>query len=284
MNVGGLTTTARLLAILLGLGVLVVLPMAPAYAAESLTLAKTATANVLVGGQASVTLTATNGGDVPDYNLSFRDQLPAGVTYVAGSTTPAQLGEPTVVTGGAPARQTLVWANVSDLPVGAVQALTFKVTIDPTAHPVGDFVDNSGQAYANSDPRTIPKFDATGSYTTGATAIASSTAARTSISAIQVRKSEPSPEHELLRGIHHHPTRLHADGHQQQPVPRQRRGARRLPARTAGVPGLRDSRQHSGRRGRVPRRPALSMPPRTSRAAPESRCRSRSTPSPTRPR
>ena len=207
MNVGGLTTTARLLAILLGLGVLVVLPMAPAYAAESLTLAKTTTANVLVGGQASVTLTATNSGDVPDYNLSFRDQLPAGVTYVAGSTTPAQLGEPTVVTGGAPARQTLVWANVSDLPVGAVQALTFKVTIDPTAHPVGDFVDNSGQAYANSDPRTIPKFDATGSYTTGATAIASSTAARTSISAIQVRKSEPSPEHELLRGIHHHPTR-----------------------------------------------------------------------------
>ena len=68
---------------------------------------------MLVGAPATVTLTATNSGDVPDYNLSFRDQLPAGVTYVAGSAAPVEMGEPRIITTGTPARQTLLWENVS---------------------------------------------------------------------------------------------------------------------------------------------------------------------------
>lgn len=194
-----------LAAVLVG-GTLALLVPAPAHAAESLAVSKDSAASVLVGDEVAVSLSATNNGDQPEYNLSFRDRLPAGVTYVPGSTRPTSIGEPTVVTGGAPERQTLLWRNVSDLPVTASQGLSFRVQADPDAYPVGSSFENVGEAYASSDPRTLPTFDGDGVYTTGASVQGASGAARTSISAIQVRKTEPSSEHELRRGVHDHST------------------------------------------------------------------------------
>ncbi len=206
MNIKGRQRCARAISLVFVAATLALWPTSAAFAAETMALSKTVDDNVLVGDPVSVTLTATNSGDVADYNLSFRDVLPAGVTYKPGSTSPASLGEPQIITTGNPAVQTLIWDNVSDLPPGGVQSLTFKVDLDPVAHPVGSEVDNSAQAYANSDPRTVPKFDSSGELTSGSTVTGTSGTATTSVSAIKVVKAEPSPEGELPRGIHDNTT------------------------------------------------------------------------------
>ncbi|MCW2758750.1 MAG: hypothetical protein JWO46_2496 [Nocardioidaceae bacterium] len=178
------------------------LPVAPAAAAgPQITQAKTGDSQALVGSPVSYTLTMANPsqtGAVPEYNVSFRDVLPTGVTYVAGSTGPASIGEPTVTTTGG--IQTLVWANVSDLPVGASQALTFKALPAAATYPVGASVTNTANGYAQTNPRLVPKF--TAGVASGFTQSATSPAKTTTITALTVRKSEPSPEHELLRGVH----------------------------------------------------------------------------------
>ncbi|GGO79195.1 DUF11 domain-containing protein [Nocardioides deserti] len=180
-------------------------PVAPAYAAESLVVTKEADDAVLVGGGGTVTLRAENAGDQPEYNLSFRDRLPLGARYVAGSTRPAG-GEPRVVTGQ-DGRQTLVWQNLSDLPVDAVQELTFEITTDPMVLPVGSRFDNVAQAYASAEPRDVPDFDADGVYVGDDASVQGESAAiATDVTAIEVEKHEPSPEHELRRGVHAHST------------------------------------------------------------------------------
>ena len=141
-----------------------------------------------------------------EYNLSFRDVLPIGVTYNAGSTTPATFGEPTVITDPGTGQQTLIWRNVSDLAPGSTSVLRFTAAIDEDAAPVGTTVINNGGVYANSNPRTVPRFTAAGvpiplSYTQSAT-----DSAQTRVTALDIEKSEPSPEGELLRGVHDHTT------------------------------------------------------------------------------
>ncbi len=57
-----------------------------AFAAPDITLSKSTPGQVLYGTDATVTLTASNPALQPfGYNLSFRDVLPPGVHYVAGS-------------------------------------------------------------------------------------------------------------------------------------------------------------------------------------------------------
>ena len=79
----------RLLGLALALlcGALLAVPAgANAAGTPNLGLAADAPARVLIGGTANVTLTATNPSGQPyGYNLSFRDVLPAGVSYVANS-------------------------------------------------------------------------------------------------------------------------------------------------------------------------------------------------------
>ncbi|WP_426243307.1 hypothetical protein [Nocardioides sp. LHG3406-4] len=183
----------------------VLAPASPAFAAESLTVTKSASDSILIGTPVSIELTATNDGDAPEFNLTFRDELPPGVTYQPGSTVPAAAGEPRVITAG-DGRQTLLWENVSDLPLGGVQSVRFQALPDPDDYPVGSTFSNVGEGYANSDARTLPRFDAAGLYTSGATAQDASGSVVTSITAITVEKTEPSPEHELLRGVHDHST------------------------------------------------------------------------------
>ncbi|WP_229052362.1 isopeptide-forming domain-containing fimbrial protein [Aeromicrobium sp. Leaf350] len=196
-------------------GVVAVLT-SPTQAAGSITFSKSADESVLQGGQVSYTLTASNPsapGAVPQYNLGFRDVLPLGVTYVGGSTSPAAFGEPVVLTDPVTGGQVLVWQNVADLAVDQTQALTFKASVagtGPQARPVGDTLLNTAGAYTHENPRTMPRFETSGpsigqprasTYSAGATDDAS-----TSVTAIQVTKSEPSPEGELLRGVHDHDT------------------------------------------------------------------------------
>lgn len=165
---------------------------------------------VLVGQDASFTLTASN-PNVPlaltQYNVSFRTELPLGVTYKAGSTSPSSDGEPTVVTDPVTGQQTLIWSNVADVQIGSSFAISFKATPDPATLSVGWSFDTTSQAFASSDPRLVPKFDAVGDPVAGATINSAQTSPTTTqVTAITVAKSEPSPEGELVRGVHNHST------------------------------------------------------------------------------
>ncbi|MFC6009052.1 hypothetical protein [Angustibacter luteus] len=189
-----------------------VAPPIAAVAAPGVSLGKTASGQVRAGEPITYTLTATNPTSNPDatveYNLSYTDVLPAGVTYVPGSTSVNRIGEPQVISGPGAGQTTLVWANVADIVAGGSFTLTFQATPDPTLYPVGATVPNPGaKLYANTDPQEAPRFDASGTVVGGTfTESASSNSTVTTISALDLSKSEPSPEGELLRGVHDHPT------------------------------------------------------------------------------
>ena len=86
---------------------------APAHAAD-ITVSKSAPENVLAGDDVDFSLAVTNPSGpsaAPEYNVTFRDVLPLGVTYAAGSTSPDTYGEPDVRTD-ADGRQVLIWSNI----------------------------------------------------------------------------------------------------------------------------------------------------------------------------
>lgn len=184
------------------------LPTSSALAATPSGLGLTASGDttVLVDAPIDYSLLATNAGSSWQYNVTFREVLPVGVTYAKGSTTkPAGVGDPEVITiGTAPVtQQVLIWSNVSDLPAHASQTVAFKVDVDPDRYPVGATVSASGDVYGQTDPRTLPKFDAAGAPLAGSyTDTATSGAVDTIITAVTIDKSEDSPEHELMRGVH----------------------------------------------------------------------------------
>ena len=161
------------------------------------------------GAPITYRLTAANPASNPDavneWNLSFRDVLPPGLTYVPGSTTPARAGEPTASTdaGGS---TTLVWSNVADIQVASTFELAFQATPDPAVYPVGSTVPNAAQAYTNSDPLVSPEFDDSGVLVPDTATESAADDATTLVSALEITKSEPSPEGELLRGVHDHTT------------------------------------------------------------------------------
>jgi uncharacterized repeat protein (TIGR01451 family) len=174
-----------------------------------ITVGKAADISVLVGTPISYSVTVANpvqAGAVPEYNLSVRDVLPAGVSYVAGSTTPTSAGEPRNLTDGT-GRTVLIWDNVADVQVGGSYGISFKALPDPTALPPGSNLNNVGDGYVNINPRRVASFTAVGAPIAGSyTQTASSAPAGTLIIPIEVTKAEPSSEGELMRGVHDNTT------------------------------------------------------------------------------
>jgi uncharacterized repeat protein (TIGR01451 family) len=193
-------------------GFTILLPAVPAAAdgTPDISLSKSAPGSVLVGEPVTYTLTVTNpAGAVPAYNLSLRDVLPAGMTYVPGSTTPADVGDPTLIADQpALGQSTLIWSNVADPPPNGSYTLSFQALPNPTSYPVGATVINTADAYVNSNARNVPQFNPDGTVVPGTdsyTGSDSATSSPTTVSAFEVTKSEPSPEGELLRGVHDTP-------------------------------------------------------------------------------
>jgi large repetitive protein len=188
----------------------VVTPAAPA-APPAVNLSKTGPSNALPGEPVTYTLNASNptaaNGGVIQYNISFRDVLPPGVTYVSGSTQPTYAGEPTIVTDPVTGAQTLIWDNVFDLPAGASNSISFQVVADTTDFPVNSTFSDTASAYGSTAPRTVPSFDANGNPISDPNVIASAPdSASTTVAAVDVTKDEPSPEAKMLRGVHDHTT------------------------------------------------------------------------------
>ncbi|WP_369140418.1 isopeptide-forming domain-containing fimbrial protein [Modestobacter versicolor] len=162
---------------------------------------------VLLGDELPYQLTVTNpAGQLPAYNASFRVVVPAGVTYVVGSTSPAVAGDPRQVSDPDSGETTLIWLNVADVQPGGTAVLGFRAVSGVAPYPVSSTVQLRADAYVASDARTLPSFAADGTPSGGATGSASAVGPVTRISAIEVEKGEPSPEHELLRGVHRHTT------------------------------------------------------------------------------
>ncbi|MBB4663764.1 DUF11 domain-containing protein [Conexibacter arvalis] len=197
---------AATLGLLLSLAGLLTLG-APAHAAGTPNLSATIdSTRVLHGETVPVRFTVSNPAGQPyGYNLSYRVVLPEGVTYRGGGPV-----APTQIAGPGRGETTLIFRNVSDLSRNATNVLAFEVDYDPGVYDVGDRFDVTAEAFANSDPRHVPRFDGGGapvgpaadSYT-GWTAPLTGT---TTINAIEVEKDEPSWEGEILRGVHDHQT------------------------------------------------------------------------------
>jgi fimbrial isopeptide formation D2 family protein/uncharacterized repeat protein (TIGR01451 family) len=188
--------------------------IAPATAAAAedppITLEKITPATVLIGSAQQVTLRAHDPAEKPvGYNLTFRDVLPEGVEYTGGVSG---ADAPQILTDAPnPGETTLIFRNVADLSPNSQYAISFNVKADPTKWNVGDTYSDEAGAYVNSDPRYEAKFNAEGvpleeetSFTGSAEATAS-----TRLTAVEIEKTEPSPEHELMRGVHDHQVAYH---------------------------------------------------------------------------
>jgi len=202
-------------ATLLGI-VLVVASVAPVVvdvqsssATPTFSLAETAPSTVLYGNPSNVTLTASSSDTTAGYNLSFKDVLSAGVSYVPGTTTPSTVGDPTILANEPTSGQTtLIWQDVSDLQPSSSFTLGFALqgTIDttlPTPSTIiypGDSYSDATSAYLNTDPREVPQFDATGTASnfTGT----QSQSGTTQVAPLKTTLSDPLPENELMRGVH----------------------------------------------------------------------------------
>ncbi len=191
---------ASVTSLALAAGLLVVVPPTATAADPEIALAKSAPKTVLAGQTVPYSLTVTNvagDGTANLYNASVSDTLPAGTTYVAGSAAP--FPDPQVITNAG--QQTLVWTNLEDIADGGSLTVAFEVKGGTDV--VGATLTNSAVAVGSTDPRQVPDFDASGSPIQGPTdKVSNDASATTSVTAIKVDKAEPSPEAELLRGVH----------------------------------------------------------------------------------
>ena len=177
-------------------------------------LTQVAPATVLYGTPASITLTASDSdavgsGATPGYNVSFRDVLTGGVSYVANS---GSLGNPTILLDEpSGADTTLIWSNVADLEPASTETLTFSVqgltdggaVTCATALCPGASYTSTASVYVSNDPRYVPQFNVTSGLPITGPQFTSQTASNsTTIDALTTTLANDRPDSELERGVH----------------------------------------------------------------------------------
>jgi len=184
---------------------------AHAEGSPAINLSVGAPASILYGANATVTLTAENPAKQPyGYNLSYRAVLPESISYVAGSghSAAGALEPQTIVGEPEPGKTTLIFANVSDLSPASSNAFSFQVKHSTLHYTVGNSYTVEAGAYIAEAARYLPKFSgATGApegpSPTSFTGFATGSAT-TTITALEIKQAEESPEGEILRGVHEH--------------------------------------------------------------------------------
>ncbi|MBH0116752.1 isopeptide-forming domain-containing fimbrial protein [Salinibacterium sp. NG253] len=164
-------------------------------------LTRQVSASTLYGSDVSVTLSAQQTSGNNAYNLTFTDVLPAGAT-LEDSTYP--VSETIALAGGA---TKLIWNNVADLSSGVVVPLTYSFSYDTATYDVDDSFTNTAEAFVNSNPRVLVKFNAnTGDVITSTRTGWDTDESTTLLVPFVLDKIEPSTEGELQRGVHDNKT------------------------------------------------------------------------------
>ena len=185
---------------------LVVPAGAAAEGTPNLSLDKNAPAQALLGTKQSVQLVAKNpAGQKRGYNLTFRDVLPKGVTYVPGS---AKVAPRILENQPAIGMTTLIFENVADLSANSEYVIDYEVEPSTLFFKITQehVYTNKAEAFASERPRRKPKFNANGEVVANSYTGKDTAEATTELTAIEIEKSEPSPEGEILRGVHEHQT------------------------------------------------------------------------------
>lgn len=215
---------AALMALLLVAASVVALQGSTANAAEGeVQVTATSSSPVLAGEPGSLQVSAHNPGPAPWYNLGFSITVPKGITYAPGGTVltaPRVVSGPNVALGLGAGQDLWIWEDVVDLPVGASHGGTVNFTIaQPAADdsgtvstpqvdvfPAGSEFIIDVTAHASIDARLLPVFPGSTGVSTpdavAATVQGSLAQPETTVTSLRVTKSEPSPESELLRGVH----------------------------------------------------------------------------------
>ncbi len=167
----------------------------PAAAAPALDVSVNAPATTLIGTPVSIEISVNNGTSTPGYNTGIAVVLPAGVSF-GSSASGTQILTNTPGVG-----QTTVWfENINDSQPNSSETLTLSVSANTGTYPVGASFDVTATAYTSDDPRVVPTSNGTGSTGTG------TDTDTIDVTAITIDKSEPSPEAELMRGVHDNTT------------------------------------------------------------------------------
>ena len=192
------------------LGAVVMAPAAQAAGAMTFDAALSSPLTALQGGTFTATFTANNpaGSSTPAYNTGYRIVLPAGI-----SVDPAvQPRWTSTATDGTTGVTTVFWSNLSDLLAGssgtAGPEVSFAVPLKAATTVALGPKTISGGVYVNTDPRTLPTFDASG-VGTGATTAYQLVSTTTTLVPFTLTKSLVGwDENELLRGVHEHRARV----------------------------------------------------------------------------
>ncbi|MGP3535665.1 isopeptide-forming domain-containing fimbrial protein [Microbacterium sp. RD1] len=177
---------------------------------------------ILAGEDATFDVSLSNNSETADgYNIAFSLALPVGIDFVptgGGLPLPTVYGPgdelpnssktpplPTVPAG----MQLWVFEDIADLPARADYASTITVRPNAAVFPVGAAPQFSLTGYVSSQPALKPIFD--GSTGVGGSAALLETSSgddstTAPVRALRLTKDEPSPEIELLRGVHDHQT------------------------------------------------------------------------------
>ncbi|MEI2731873.1 MAG: SdrD B-like domain-containing protein [Dermatophilaceae bacterium] len=179
-------------------------PRAQAAGTPNLSIAVNGPADALIQAPATpmtYAATVTNPAPNPNgFNLGYKVTLPPGVTFVSSTA-----GSPTTTTTLPNRTTVLYFENIADILTNSSNAFSIDVTASDPRYPVNSSVAVRIDAYASSDPRQAPTMAPGTTTVTGSTGSAGATSTAT-IKALKLVKSEPSPEGELPRGVHDHPT------------------------------------------------------------------------------
>jgi uncharacterized repeat protein (TIGR01451 family)/fimbrial isopeptide formation D2 family protein len=163
---------------------------------------------ILFQAHGSVALTASNPEGQPyGYNLSYRAELPAGVSYVPGSAHLEGGGSPApqVIEDHTTGVTTLTWSDVGDLSPSSHDTLDFEVGHSSSAYAVGREYKVVAGAYISELPRYLPKFDSEGKPVEGSYTGSAGGSSSTKLTALEIKQAQLTyPEGEVLRGVHNH--------------------------------------------------------------------------------
>ncbi|KQW48967.1 hypothetical protein ASC77_09640 [Nocardioides sp. Root1257] len=188
-----------------------------AEAAASVQVSQSIPGQTLIGSETPVEVTFQNSGDSTAFNIAFSVTLPPGVSVSSSDQAPASTIVETDAAGNV-VDTVVAWENLVDLRAGIVYRFHYSLQHDlgsgDDLWEVGETINAPVDTYYSDDDATVPHFQASGS-TDPVTVVPPSgagissvldTAGSTVLVPVLLTKSEPSPEGELMRGVHDHQT------------------------------------------------------------------------------